>query len=90
MILSGTSTTISSNKEPIPTDIPPACVAANTASPHTLPVVPPQNIIFSGVDTSTAASQPPSAQTKDLGNVDINPILARIPTASPIHKLVNA
>lgn len=80
IILSGTSTTISSKKDPSPTAIPDACVAANKASPHTLPVVPPQNRMFSGVEIHTAARPPPSAHIKDFGNVFINPILARIPT----------
>ena len=53
--LSGTSTTTSSRNEPNHTGMLFACVTANNASPQTLPVVPPQNITFSGVEITTAA-----------------------------------
>ena len=54
--LSGTSTTTSSRNEPNHTGMLFACVTANNASPQTLPVVPPQNITFSGVEITTAAN----------------------------------
>ena len=88
--LSGTSTTISSSREPSASGSFAACVAANTASPHTFPVVPPQNRMFSGVETTTAASPPAHAVNRAFGNVFINPIRAMIPTTRPIKRLVSA
>ena len=65
--LSGTSTTTSSRNEPNHTGMLFACVTANNASPQTLPVVPPQNITFSGVEITTAANPAAQAVSNDLG-----------------------
>ena len=67
MILSGTSTTTSSKKEPKTTGRFAACVAANTASPQTFPVVPPQKITFNGVEINTAARPP----AKEVSNAPL-------------------
>ena len=77
--LSGTSTTTSSRNEPNHTGMLFACVTANNASPQTLPVVPPQNITFSGVEITTAANPAAQAVSNDLGKDSINPSLAIIP-----------
>ena len=52
--LSGTSTTISSSREPSASGSFAACVAANTASPHTFPVdtAPEQNVQWCGNNNS--------------------------------------
>ena len=90
MILSGISTITSSKKEPTATGIPAACVAANTASPHTFPVVPPQKMQFNGVEMSTATKPATIAVKNAPENFSILPSLAITPTARPINKLVRA
>ena len=88
--LSGTSTTTSSNKEPKNTGILAAWVAANTASPHTLPVVPPQNRTFNGVEIATATKPATQAVMIAFGKDFIKPRRAMIPAAAPIPRLVSA
>ena len=60
--LSGTSTTTSSRSDPRNTGIRDAWDHANTASPHTLPVVPPQKMMLRGVEITTAVNPATQAE----------------------------
>ena len=77
-------------RDPRNTGILAAWVAANTASPHTLPVVPPQNRTFNGVEITTAARPATQAVMIAFGKLFIKPRRAMIPTAAPIPRLVSA
>ena len=89
MTLSGISTTISSTKEPKSKLIPLACVKPNNASPQTLPVVPPQNKILSGVEMHTATSPATMAVITAPTGVLTKSSRAKSPTKKPIPALVS-
>ena len=69
---------------------PAAWVAANTISPQTLPVVPPQKMTLSGVEISTATKPATQAVMSALGKDFMKPRRAMMPAARPMPRLVSA